>query len=381
MRLLKDQDYLEKNIALRLDLNVPIKDGVVADATRIEACIPTIDQLLSANCKLLIISHLGRPTEGTFDKESSLEPVAKYLSNLLNLEIPLCREISFEECFKDGYQIAMLENIRCFEGEMNNELTLSKKIASICDIYVFDAFATAHRAQSSTYGAIIESKVSCAGLLVEKEVLSLTRAFKSFDAPLVSIVGGSKVSTKLSVLKKLSEISDHIIVGGGIANTFLLAKGFNVGRSLVETDMLVMAKSILEKGNCILPKEVFTAKSFDDHHSTMKSIDAIEDDDLILDINVDSSYKKVLETANTIIWNGPAGVFEKEGFKNGTKYLASFISSSNAFSIAGGGETIAAINEFIDPIKIGYISTAGGAFLEFLEGKKLPALEALGYDF
>ncbi|MGA1762884.1 MAG: phosphoglycerate kinase [Gammaproteobacteria bacterium] len=381
MRFLRDQDYLDKNIALRLDLNVPIKNGLVADATRIDACIPTIEKLLSANCKILIISHLGRPTEGTFDKESSLEPVAKYLSNLLKLEVPLCREISLEECFKDPYQIVMLENIRCFAGEMSNELSLSKKIASICDIYVFDAFGTAHRAQSSTYGAIIESNVSCAGLLVEKEVLSLSRAFKSFDAPLVSVVGGSKVSTKLSVLKKLSEISDQIIVGGGIANTFLLAKGFNVGRSLVETDMLEMAKSILKKGNCILPTEVFTAKSLNDHDATKKSIDSIEDDDLILDINVDSSYKKILDTANTIIWNGPAGVFEKEGFKNGTKNLSSFIASSNAFSIAGGGETIAAINEFIDPIDIGYISTAGGAFLEFLEGKKLPALEALGYDF
>ncbi|MEK9649673.1 MAG: phosphoglycerate kinase [Gammaproteobacteria bacterium] len=382
MRLLKDFDFHDKDVALRLDLNVPIKDGVILDDTRILASIPTIQLLLSANCRVLIISHLGRPTEGIFDEENSLKPVASYLSKLLRVNLPLVKELDYAACFEnENSPITILENIRCFAGEKDNDRTLSSQIAKLCDIYVFDAFGTSHRAQSSTYGAIIESKESCAGLLVEKEVDSLSRAFKSFQKPLISIVGGSKVSSKLSVLQKLSELSDYIIVGGGIANTFLQASGQNIGTSLVELDMLEMATKILSNGNCILPKEVITAKNFNDTNICKKSVYKLEDDDMILDISIDDSYKEIIFSAKTIIWNGPAGVFENENFKSGTKDLAKLIASSKAFSVAGGGETIAAINEFINPNDIGYISTAGGAFLEFLEGKKLPALEALGYDF
>lgn len=382
MRKLQDLNIVEKNIALRLDLNVPIQGDEVLDDTRILASIPTIQFLLDANCRILIISHLGRPTEGIFDPANSLEPVAKHLSALLNIDVSLNKELTRDACFHSfDSPITMLENIRCFIGEKDNDKNLSRDIADLCDVYVFDAFGTSHRAQSSTYGAILSTKYSCAGLLVDKEVTSLSKAFKSFNQPLISIVGGSKVSTKLSVLQKLSDISDNIIVGGGIANTFLMAQGFNVGNSLVEEDMLEIAEEILKKGNCILPTEVYTAKSLDDVSATRKSIDSLEDDDMILDISIDQFYGEIIESAETIIWNGPAGVFEKEPFKTGTKSLASFIANSDGFSIAGGGETIAAINEFINPQDIGYISTAGGAFLEFLEGKKLPALEALGYEF
>ena len=370
-------DITNKNLVIRVDMNVPIKDGIVADASRINACIPTIKFALENNAKVLLISHLGRPKEGNFEEKFSMKPVAKSLSNILNEEVGLIEELESKDIFKGSSSIQILENIRFFEGEKSNDKDLGNKLANLGDIYVFDAFGTAHRKQTSTHSAIEQSKIACAGLLLEREIDFLTKALNNYQNPYVAIIGGAKVSTKLELIKYINDVADSIIVGGGIANTFILASGLNVGKSLIEETMVDIAKTILDKGKIILPKVAITSESFEGKNINKKLISDIKDNEMILDLFIEEETNQLINKANTILWNGPMGVFENKAFEKGTKDLSHTIANSKAFSLAGGGETLSAINKYIKPDDVSYCSTGGGAFLEFMEGKVLPAIKVL----
>ena len=377
MRLLKDQDLSNKNVVVRLDLNVPIQDKQIIDSTRILSSVPTIKYLVDKNCKVLLTSHLGRPEEGKFDQDFSMSPVAKKLSEILNHEIDLIDSLDSSDIFNTT-QIQLLENLRFLIGEKDNNEKLGNQLANKGDVYIFDAFGTAHRKQASTYSAIQQAKFSCAGLLLEKEINSLNKALTSIENPFTAVIAGSKISTKLELIAHLNSKADFIIVGGGIANTFLKSQGFDVGESLVENDMIEIAKELFNSGKIILPNKVIVADSIDSNSSTTKNIDSVIGLDKIFDINLTSNMSEILKKSKTILWNGPIGVFEKKPFQKGTHQLAKTIAGSEAFSLAGGGETIAAINKFINKDEVSYCSTGGGAFLEYMEGKLLPSIEALG---
>ena len=377
MRLLKDQDLSNKNVVVRLDLNVPIQDKQIIDSTRIISSVPTIKYLVDKNCKVLLTSHLGRPEEGKFDQDFSMSPVAKKLSEILNHEIDLIDSLDSSDIFNTT-QIQLLENLRFLIGEKDNNEKLGNQLANKGDVYIFDAFGTAHRKQASTHSAIQQAKFSCAGLLLEKEINSLNKALTSIENPFTAVIAGSKISTKLELIAHLNSKADFIVVGGGIANTFLKSQGFDVGESLVENDMIEIAKELFNSGKIILPNKVIVADSINSNSSTTKNIDSVSGSDKIFDINLTSNMSEILKNSKTILWNGPIGVFEKEPFQKGTHQLAKTIAGSEAFSLAGGGETIAAINKFINKDEVSYCSTGGGAFLEYMEGKLLPSIEALG---
>ena len=375
---LSSLDINKKNLVIRVDMNVPINnDGNVLDATRIEACIPTINYAIANNSKVLLVSHLGRPTEGNFEEKFSLKPVAEKLQKILNKPVELIKDLDSDSIFKSETNIQVLENIRFFEGEKGNCQSLGTDLASLGDIYVFDAFGTAHREQASTHAAIENASTACAGLLLEKENEFLTKALDNYQSPYVAVIGGAKVSTKLELIKYINTVADKIIVGGGIANTFIKASGLNIGRSLVEDSMIDIAKSIFEQGKIILPSTVVTSKSFEGDDIKEKSVTDISDDEMILDLYLEDDTIEVINEAQTILWNGPIGVFENYKFEKGTKELSQAIAKSKAFSLAGGGETLSAINKYINSDDVSYCSTGGGAFLEFMEGKVLPSIKAL----
>ena len=378
MRKLGDTDVSNKTVALRVDLNVPVKDGNVLDDARILAIIPTLKYLQKQNSKIVLISHFGRPEAGVFDSKFSLLPVAKSLGEILNQKIPLFTSIDEVNFNAD---ISLIENIRFLSGELTNDLDLSKKLSDLADVYVFDAFGTSHRPHASTHGAIQAAHSSCAGFLLEDETRALKKATDSKESPTLSIVGGSKVSSKLEVIKSLVQISDEVLTGGGITNTFLKAQGNNIGISLCEDSMLSHAQKLLETEKILLPNEVLVSKNMDSNESRVCKIDSVQDDEMILDQIFSPAAAEKIFMAKKIIWNGPLGVFEKELFSIGTRDLANAIASSKAYSLAGGGETLLAIKMFIDKSNISYCSTGGGAFLEFMEGKELPSLSALGFKF
>ena len=378
MRKLRETDVFNKTIALRVDLNVPVKDGEVLDDTRILAIIPTLKYLEEKNAKVILLSHFGRPEPGTIDSKFSLLPVAKRLGEIISKQVPLFLSLD-DVNFDEG--ICLMENIRFLSGELENNGDLSNQLANLADVYIFDAFGTSHRAHASTYGAIKASELSCAGLLLEDETDALKKAMSSQESPTLSIVGGSKVSSKLEVIKSLSQISDEVLTGGGITNTFLKAQGNNIGLSLCEDSMLSHAKELLETSKILLPEEVIVSKSIDSNKTRICKITYVQDDEMILDQILSPTAMEKIASAKKIIWNGPVGVFEQKAFSKGTKDLANAIATSSAFSLAGGGETLLAIKMFIDKSNISYCSTGGGAFLEFMEGKELPSLSALGFKF
>ncbi len=374
-----DLDLQGKRVLIREDLNVPVKDGAVKSDARILASLPTIKLALEKGAAVLICSHLGRPEEGVYSEEDSLKPVADYLSKALGREVPLIKD------YLDGVEVqpgelVLLENVRFNKGEKKNTDELAQKYAALCDVFVMDAFGTAHRAQGSTHGVAKFAKVACAGPLLAAELDALGKALDKPQRPMVAIVAGSKVSTKLDVLTSLADICDQLIVGGGIANTFLAAAGYKVGKSLHEADLIDTAKAIAAKVAVPLPVDVVVAKEFaESAEATVKAIADVADDDMILDIGPKTAamFGEMLKASQTILWNGPVGVFEFDQFGNGTKVLAQAIAQSPAFSIAGGGDTLAAIDKYGVAEQISYISTGGGAFLEFVEGKVLPAVEVL----
>ena len=377
MNRLSDLKISNQNLVIRVDMNVPIEDGVVTDNTRILACMPTIKFAQKSNAKILLVTHLGRPKEGTFDKNFSLKPVATEVSKILDHEVNLIDNLDSTKIFNGSSDIQILENIRFFEGEKSNCNKLGKLLSSLGDIYVFDAFGTSHREQSSTHSAIVNSNLSCAGLLLEKEIDSLTKALNESQNPYTAIIGGAKVSTKLELIKNINSKADHIIVGGGIANTFLKAAGHEIGISLCEESMVGIAKELLNDGKIILPDTVITSKTFEGEDIKEKHISEVKKNEMILDQFLNDEIYNVISSSNTILWNGPLGVFENKSFKEGTEQLSNAIAKSNAFSIAGGGETLSAINKFINKDDVSYCSTGGGAFLEFMEGKDLPSIAAL----
>jgi len=375
---LTELDVKGKRVFIRADLNVPQDDsGAITDDTRIQAALPGIRYALDGGAAVMVTSHLGRPTEGEFKPEDSLAPIAARMSELLGRPVPLLQNWTEGVEIKPG-ELVMLENCRMNKGEKKIDDALSKKLAALCDVWVHDAFGTAHRAEATTYGMGKYAAIACAGPCVAAELEALTLALAKPARPLVAIVAGSKVSTKLTVLEALATKVDQLIVGGGIANTFLLATGKNIGKSLAEPSLLDQAQRVLAKVAVPLPTDVVCAKEFSaSAPATVKSINDVTDDDLILDIGPESAkaLAELVAQAGTVVWNGPVGVFEFDAFAGGTRALAEAISSSKAFSIAGGGDTIAAINKF--GTRVSYVSTAGGAFLEFLEGKTLPAVEIL----
>ncbi len=373
-----------KRVLVREDLNVPIHDGQITSDARLEAAVPTIEKILEKGGSVMLMSHLGRPTEGEESQEFTLAPAAVWLSNRLGKPVSLVKNWINGVEIQPG-EVKLLENVRFLNGEKANDDALSQKMANLCDVYVMDAFATAHRKAASTYGVGMVAKEVAAGLLLEKELNALMKVIQKPASPMVAIVGGAKVSTKLTVLNALMDKVDQLITGGGITNTLLLAKGYNVGNSLVEKDLVAEAKKLLqraeEEGKEIpLPIDVVVGKTFSaDAKAVIKSIDEIESDDMIMDIGPKTSelYSNIMANAKTIVWNGPVGVFEFANFAEGTKKLGEAIAKSDAFSIAGGGDTVAAVEEFGLKDDISYISTGGGAFLELLEGKVLPAVEML----
>ncbi|MBT4836321.1 MAG: phosphoglycerate kinase [Methylococcales bacterium] len=379
-----DLDLKGKRILIRQDLNVPIKDGKVSSDKRIKASLPTIELALNAGAKVMIMSHLGRPTEGEYNEEFSLAPVAEHMGALLNKTVKLEKNWLDHINVNEG-EVVICENVRFNVGEKKNDDDLAKKMASLCDIYVMDAFGTAHRAQASTHGVAKYATTACAGPLLANELDALGKALDNPARPMVAIVGGSKVSTKLTVLDSLSKIVDQLIVGGGIANTFIAAAGHNVGKSLYEADLVDEAKRLSEAakvadGDIPVPVDIICAKEFaETAEATLKTVENASDDDMIFDIGPETSkqFAEILKSAGTIVWNGPVGVFEFDQFGEGTKALAMAIAESPAFSIAGGGDTLAAVDKYNISDKVSYISTGGGAFLEFLEGKKLPAVAIL----
>ncbi len=375
-----DLDLAGKRVLIREDLNVPVKDGQVTSDARIRASLPTIEVALKAGAKVMVMSHLGRPTEGEYEEKYSLAPVAEHISKLLQRPVPLVKD-----WLDGGFDVAegelvLLENVRFNAGEKKDNEALSQQMAALCDVYVMDAFGTAHRAQASTHGVAKFAPVACAGPLLANELDALAKALDKPARPMAAIVGGSKVSTKLEVLNALSEKCDQLIVGGGIANTFLAAAGKPVGKSLCEHDLIPAAKALMEKVDIPLPVDVVVAKEFaETAEAVIKSADDVAEDEMILDIGPESAKNlaALLTSAGTIIWNGPVGVFEFDQFGEGTKALSLAIANSAGFSIAGGGDTLAAVDKYDIADKISYISTGGGAFLEFVEGKVLPAVAVL----
>jgi phosphoglycerate kinase len=376
---MKELDLKGKRLLIREDLNVPIKDGKVSSDARIRAALPTIEFAIEAGASVLLMSHLGRPTEGEFSQEFSMQPVADHLGGLLDREVPVL------ENWENGVElvpgdVAILENVRFNVGEKNDDEDLAKAYAALCDVFVMDAFGTAHRAQASTHGVAKYAPTACAGPLLSSELESLGKALDNPARPMVAIVGGSKVSTKLKVLETLSDRVDQLIVGGGIANTFLAATGKPVGKSLYEPDLVDVAKALMEKTNIPVPTDVVVGSEFSESAvATLKSVDDVTSDDMIFDIGPDTSatLAAMLADAKTIIWNGPVGVFEFDQFGEGTKEISNAIANSEGFSIAGGGDTLAAVDKYNITDKVSYISTGGGAFLEYVEGKVLPAVAVL----
>ena len=374
-----DLDLNGKRVFIRADLNVPVKDGKVTSDARIRATIPTLKLALEKGAKVMVTSHLGRPTEGEFKPEDSLQPVVDYLNEHLDVPVRLVRD------YLDGVEvnageIVVLENVRVNKGEKKNDPELGKKYAALCDVFIMDAFGTAHRAQASTYGVAEFAPVACAGPLLAAELDALGKALKEPARPMVAIVGGSKVSTKLEVLNSLSKIADQIIVGGGIANTFIAAAGHNVGKSLYEADLIPVAKELAASTDIPVPVDVRVGTEFSETApATEKSVTEVKDGESIFDIGDKSAEQlaEIIKNAKTVLWNGPVGVFEFPNFRKGTEIISHAIANSDAFSIAGGGDTLAAIDLFGIADKISYISTGGGAFLEFVEGKVLPAVEIL----
>ncbi|MBM9999562.1 phosphoglycerate kinase [Pseudomonas aeruginosa] len=374
-----DLDLKGKRVLIREDLNVPVKDGQLQSDARIKAALPTLKLALEKGAAVMVCSHLGRPTEGEFSAENSLKPVAEYLSKALGREVPLLAD------YLDGVEVkagdlVLFENVRFNKGEKKNADELAQKYAALCDVFVMDAFGTAHRAEGSTHGVARFAKVAAAGPLLAAELDALGKALDNPARPMAAIVAGSKVSTKLDVLNSLAGICDQLIVGGGIANTFLAAAGHKVGKSLYEADLVETAKAIAAKVKVPLPVDVVVAKEFAESAvATVKAIAEVADDDMILDIGPQTAaqFAELLKTSKTILWNGPVGVFEFDQFGEGTRTLANAIADSAAFSIAGGGDTLAAIDKYGIAERISYISTGGGAFLEFVEGKVLPAVEIL----
>ena len=377
--LMQDLDLQGLRTMIRLDLNVPIKEGVITSDARIRAAIPTIEMALDKGARVILLSHLGRPDPDALDGSFSLEPVAKRLGDLLGRSVNFCTD------WLDGIpenHITLCENTRYFKGEKSNDDSLANKIASLCDVFVMDAFGASHRKRASTYGAAKASSQACIGPLLNREVEVLSQALVNPDKPLVAVIGGAKVSSKLGVIESLSKICDHIIVGGGIANTFLMASGFETGQSLSESDMVEPARQILDlKGiNVPLPVDVITAKEFSsDAEAEIKAIDQVVGDDLILDIGPETAmiYKDVIDQCRTIIWNGPVGVFEFEQFSEGTRFLSAAIESNPGFKIVGGGDTVAVVEKYQITDSISYISTGGGAFLEFVKSGTLPIIDLL----
>ena len=377
-------DLKGKRVLIREDLNVPLQDGSVSSDARIRAAVPTLQAALAAKARVLVMSHLGRPVEGKFSEESSLAPVAKRLAQLLGVPVPLKRDW-LEGVEVGPGEIVLLENVRFNVGEKADSDELAKRMAALCDVYVMDAFGTAHRAEASTHGVAKYATIACAGPLLVSELSALETALEKPARPLLAIVAGSKVSTKLTVLESLLEKVDQLIVGGGITNTFLAALGRNVGKSLYEPNMLDICKRLLEQSKkrgivIAMPTDVVVAKQFSAQaEADVKAVDAVCADEMILDIGPDSAeaMSKLVAAAGTILWNGPVGVFEFEQFGEGTRTLATAIAHSKAFSLAGGGDTLAAIEKYGIEDSISYISTGGGAFLEFVEGKKLPAVDIL----
>jgi len=382
---MSDLDLAGKRVLIREDLNVPVKDGKVTSDARIRASLPTIKMAAEAGAKVMLMSHLGRPTEGEYAEEFSLAPVAANLSEKLGKEVRLVKDYLGTDMDVANGEVVLLENVRFNVGEKKNTEELSKQYAALCDVYVMDAFGTAHRAQASTHGAGAFADTACAGPLLAAELDALGKALNNPARPMVAIVGGSKVSTKLTVLESLSEKVDQLVVGGGIANTFIEAAGHNVGKSLSETDLVPTCKKLNEIMNARgagipLASDVVCGKEFSETAvaTTMKASE-VQDDDMIFDIGPDSAAElaEIIKNAGTVVWNGPVGVFEFDQFGGGTKAIAMAIAESNAFSIAGGGDTLAAIDKYDIADKVSYISTGGGAFLEFLEGKELPAVTML----
>lgn len=378
-----DIDLSGKRILIREDLNVPISDGAVASDARIRAALPTLRKALADNAAVMVMSHLGRPTEGQPVEALSLRPVAARLSSLLEIDVRLVTDW-IDGVAVDAGELVLLENVRFLEGEKANDDALAKRMADLCDVFVMDAFGTAHRAQASTHGVAKYAPEACAGPLLAAELDALGRALDNPARPIVAVVGGSKVSTKLTVLDALGDIVDELIVGGGIANTFIAAAGHNVGKSLYESDMIDTASSLLSKSDggasIPMPVDVVVADEFSaGAKAIVKKVDEVSDDELILDIGPETAaaFAALLGNAGTIIWNGPVGVFEFDQFGEGTRVLAEAIAASDAFSVAGGGDTLAAIDKYGVAEGVSYISTGGGAFLEFVEGKKLPAVEIL----
>lgn len=382
-------DLAGKRVLIREDLNVPVKNGVITSDARLRASLPTIKQALAQGAAVIVCSHLGRPVEGEPKPEQSLAPVAQYLTEALGQTVRLVTD------YLDGVDVAqgevvLLENVRFNHGEKKNNLELAQKYANLCDVFVMDAFGTAHRAEASTEGVARLAKVAAAGPLLAAELDALGRAMQTPEKPMVAIVAGSKVSTKLDVLNSLANICDQLIVGGGIANTFLAAAGFNVGKSLYEADLVETAQAIAKKVNVPLPTDVVVANAneinFEDFlgslagvQAQVKKVTEIAEDDMILDVGPETAkaFAELLQQSKTILWNGPVGVFEVDQFGEGTKTLSQAVAASSAFSIAGGGDTLAAIDKYGVAEQIGYISTGGGAFLEFVEGKTLPAVAVL----
>ncbi|MBT4592234.1 MAG: phosphoglycerate kinase [Porticoccaceae bacterium] len=379
LKLMTDLDLSDRRVLIRQDLNVPIKDAQVTSAVRIKASLPTIKLALQSGAKVILMSHLGRPSEGTVSSEHSLAPVAQFMSEQLGRTVNLVKDWSEGIDLTDG-DVVMLENVRFNKGEKDNADDLAKAYAQLCDIFVMDAFGTAHRAQASTHGVAKYAPIACAGPLLAKELDALAHALATPKAPIAAIVGGSKVSTKLMVLENLADKVDQLIVGGGIANTFLAAAGKPVGKSLYEPDLIPAAQALMEKVSIPLPTDVVVGKVFSESaEAVVKLVDEVADDDMIFDIGPQSADQlaMLMGSMGTIIWNGPVGVFEFEQFGGGTETLANAIAASSGFSIAGGGDTLAAVDKYAIADKISYISTGGGAFLEYVEGKELPAVTIL----
>ena len=382
---LTDLDLAGKRVLIRADLNVPVKDGKVTSDARITASMPTVEHCMKAGASVMVMSHRGRPEEGKVDDENSMQPIAEVMSEKLGTNVRLVKDYLDNAPVVAAGECVLLENVRFNAGEKKDDETLSKKYAALCDVFVMDAFGTAHRAQASTHGAGKFAPVACAGILLSGELDSLAKALANPARPMVAIVGGSKVSTKLTVLEALSEKVDQMVVGGGIANTFLKAMGNNVGKSLCEDDLVDTAKALVEKmktrgANIPIAIDVVCAKEFaEDAEATLKNAGDVLDDDMIFDIGPESAKElaDIISKAGTIIWNGPVGVFEFDQFGEGTKTVSMAIANADGFSLAGGGDTIAAIQKYDIYDKVSYISTAGGAFLEYLEGKTLPAVAML----
>jgi phosphoglycerate kinase len=379
IKKMTELDLNQKRVLIREDLNVPIKEGVVTSDARIRATLPTIKMAMDQGAEVVLMSHLGRPTEGQFEAQYSLQPVAEDLSSKLGVEVHLITDWSKGFDVPKG-QIALLENVRFNMGEKANDDALSQAYAKLCDIYVMDAFGTAHRAQASTHGVAKFAPIACAGPLLANELNALETALATPAQPVGAIVGGSKVSTKLMVLETLADKVDQLIVGGGIANTFLAAAGYPVGKSLYEPDLIPAAKALMSKVNIPLPTDVVVGKEFSETaEARVVAVEDVESDDMIFDIGPQSSSQlaEIIKTLGTIIWNGPVGVFEFDQFAEGTKTLSLAIADSDGFSIAGGGDTLAAVDKYEIADQVSYISTGGGAFLEYVEGKELPAVALL----